>query len=153
MARQSLASILGRPSLMAQMKKEHAAFHKKRAADAALPELAVEKSQSYMGFQLQMLKNFKLRSQAIHERLNSETTLVIWLLHNPNPHAARPLCSRDTAPLWLRSAQARLNFGSGLLRSAQVLAHPAHSPRRSPAPPHQKLSGFSDGAQNQSPGP
>lgn len=66
--------------VMAQIKKEHATFHEKRAADAALPELAAEKSQSYMGFQLQMLKNLKLRSQANHERLNNEVTLVIWPL-------------------------------------------------------------------------
>lgn len=62
--------------VLAQIKREHAAFHKKRAADAALPELAVEKSQSYIGFQLQMLKNLKLRSQANHERLNNEITLA-----------------------------------------------------------------------------
>jgi hypothetical protein len=66
--------------VMAQIKRAHAAFHKKRAEDAALPELAVEKSQSYMSFQLHMLKNLKLRSQANHERLNNEVTLVIWLL-------------------------------------------------------------------------
>ena len=64
--------------VMAQIKREHAAFHKNRAADAAFPELAVEKSQSYMGFQWQMLKNLKLRSQANHERMNNEITLVIW---------------------------------------------------------------------------
>ena len=66
--------------VMTQVKKEHVAFHQKRAEDAALLELAVEKSQSYMGFQLQMLKNLRLRSQGNHERLNNEVTLVIWLL-------------------------------------------------------------------------
>ncbi|KAF2815715.1 uncharacterized protein BDZ99DRAFT_457683 [Mytilinidion resinicola] len=29
-----------------------------------------------------------------------------------------PPCARDLAPLWLSSAQARLSFGSALLRSA-----------------------------------
>jgi hypothetical protein len=49
------------------------------------------------------------------------------VLHHPNPHAARPLYSRDHKPLWLRLAQLRLNFGSGLLtlltRRVAVLKH------------------------------
>ena len=36
-----------------------------------------EQAQEYMNFQLQMLKNLKLRSAANHERLKNEITLVI----------------------------------------------------------------------------
>jgi hypothetical protein len=80
--------------------------------------------------------------------------VLVFLFHHqsarrpsPSAHVTLHRCgSVGSGP-----AQAWLSFGSGLLRYAQVLAHPAHSPRRSPIPPHQKLSGFSDGAQNPSP--
>jgi hypothetical protein len=44
------------------------------------------------------------------------------LLHDRNLDTSHPSCSRDLAPPLLRLAQARLSFGSCLLRSA----HPSH---------------------------
>lgn len=62
--------------VMGQMKYEQASFHKKYTADAISLKTAIEKTQGYMSFQLQMLKNFRSRSQANHERLNNEITLA-----------------------------------------------------------------------------
>jgi hypothetical protein len=40
-----------------------------------------EQAQEYMSFQLQMMKSLQLRSSSIHERLKSETNVVIKFLN------------------------------------------------------------------------
>ena len=62
--------------MIAQMRKKLADFHEKNPPAGAMEEAAVEKTQSYMTFQLQMLKNLRLRSEANQERLRNEITLV-----------------------------------------------------------------------------
>jgi hypothetical protein len=77
--------------------------------------------------------------------LNRNRMLYLPVKDVSTPQSA-PLCSRDPAPLWLSSAQARLSFSLGLLRSA----HPCspHLPAAAQSQiTYQRMSSFSKGPQ------
>ena len=59
------------------MQQQHKNFHEHSLSPQAATGTSWKTAQQYMGFQAQLIRNLKLRSQANQERLQSEITLVI----------------------------------------------------------------------------
>jgi hypothetical protein len=93
-----------------------------------------------------------LRTGACTKKLEYTGRVALPAFHSvcyttPMCTPSNPQCSRDPAPLWLGSAQARLSFGSGLLRSAHLCSPLLTHCRAISDVPIKNSSSFSEGLQ------